>query len=127
MINNSINSDLIKTKYSLSVKEDIIYIKETCYNCNSNVNIINKVVKATKDKEYLYLDLKLTWQKKIKENKFEYYSDSSLKTIKESIENENINWDKYDTYTYVFKLNNNDYYLEKINKINEEGENDNES
>ena len=114
--------------YYYGIKGNDIYVGNIICEGELAPEVVEqKVIKAEEIDNYLYVyEKKAFYESSFETQQFKYYSDPELKnlvetkkgTIRENFlnsaldQNEDLNWDKYNTYKYTFKLENGYYYFQ---------------
>lgn len=114
-----------------AVKGNDIYVgNQACEGIPLNLNIVDhKVIKAEELDDYLYVyEKKAFYVNDFDTREFTYYSDQDLKNFVETKKGtlsddsiysaleqiEDLNWDKYNTYKYTFKLTDGYYQFQSL-------------
>ena len=133
-INNNLDDNYIKVddervnakfyvhkKYRVYVNNEYIFIFYVCHDNPLRDVIVDKVVKAQKEDDKLYIYDKIAFGTpagKDNEDKYDFYKDYDLFEVVETTKKDSsmISWDKYDTYKLTFNKVNDKYYFESIVK-----------
>lgn len=114
--------------YGYSVNEDVITIVSSCGSEGVlEKQTITKATKATLEGDYLTIYQKVGFGKLNAEATddvtYKFYSSSNRTDDfiedKAYSEIENLTWDSYNTYKYIFKVENDNYKLESISLVSE--------
>lgn len=124
-IKETINEENVKqiakdnklTNYNLIYENNKLKMERNC-DSYANFKVLMNVQKAYENKENLKLEVKVAF-KYLENNNYAYYKDILKKEKQEVLtlsDEDKLTWDKYDTYNFIFKNKDNNYYLEEVNK-----------
>ena len=117
------NSKLCGDKI-IQVDDNKIKVYNYPHGMSNNVEVIDKIKKVEKSGEYLYvysnIAFRLVELTDADKMTYKYYRDYKANNFIEQIFSESSiepNWNLYYTYKYTFKIDNSNYYFEKIELV----------
>ena len=118
-----IDKEELGQSYNLKYDGDVLEITNICHNNDQDLKVLTKYLQAYQNNEYLKIDLKVAFRKITPEKDtlvFNYFKDATQKIMQEklyAIDEDKVTWDKYDTYEFLFKIKDNNYYLKEVSKL----------
>lgn len=108
----------------IEVDDNKIKVYNYPHGMSHNIEVIDKIKKVEKSSEYLYVYSNIAFRlfelTEVDRMTYKYYSDYKTNNFIEQIFSESSiepNWNLYDTYKYTFKIDNSNYYFEKIELV----------